>query len=120
MTIVIASVAFVVALLCAGLMGYAIQRGATCTVAAVDEVLTERSCRRLLSLVEAALWVTGGLILAQSLRLLPVTPPGNETASDRTLFAQGYATITLLDGDWSVDAAGSGAATAARLSKIVR
>ena len=35
--------AFVVALLCAGVMGYAIQRGATCTVAAVDEVVTSAS-----------------------------------------------------------------------------
>ena len=36
------SVAVVVAVLCAGLMGYAIQRGATCTVAAVDELLNKR------------------------------------------------------------------------------
>ena len=42
-------------------MGYAIQRGATCTVAAVDEVVTQRTYRRLLSLLEAALWVAGGL-----------------------------------------------------------
>ena len=76
MTIVIASVAFLVALLCAGVMGYAVQRGATCTVAAVDEVLTERSARRLVSLVEAALWVTGGLLVAQALRLLPQMPAG--------------------------------------------
>ena len=76
MTIVVASVAFLVAALCAGVMGYAIQRGATCTVAAVDEVLTERSGRRLASLVEAALWVTGGLLVAQALRLLPQMPVG--------------------------------------------
>lgn len=76
MTIVIASIAFLVAAICAGLMGYAIQRGATCTVAAVDEVLTERSGRRLLSLVEAAIWVAGGLIVAQTLQLLPQMPAG--------------------------------------------
>ncbi len=76
MTIVVASIAFVVALLCAGVMGYAIQRGATCTVAAIDEIVTERSGRRLLALVEAALWVGGGLIVARHLRLLPEMPPG--------------------------------------------
>ena len=80
MTIVIASVAFFVAVLCAGLMGYAVQRGATCTVAAVDEIVTERSCRRLLSLLEAALWVGGGLVVAQSLRLLPAMPDGYATS----------------------------------------
>ena len=57
-------------------MGYAIQRGATCTVAAVDEVVTERTCRRLLSLLEAALWVAGGLLVAQALQLLPTMPAG--------------------------------------------
>jgi hypothetical protein len=76
MQIVVASVAFAVAAICAGVMGYAIQRGATCTVAAVDEVITERRCGRLLSLLEAALWVAGGLIVAQALQLLPRTPAG--------------------------------------------
>lgn len=76
MTIVVASVAFFVAVLCAGLMGYAIQRGATCTVAAVDEIVRERRCSRLLALLEAALWVGGGLVVAQLLQLLPQTPEG--------------------------------------------
>ena len=43
-------------------MGFAIQRGATCTVAAVDEVLGTRSIRRLAAMVEASVWVTGGLL----------------------------------------------------------
>ena len=76
MPIVIASVAFFCAAICAGLMGYAIQRGATCTVAAVDEVVTQRTFRRLLSLFEAALWVAGGLVVAQVLQLLPTMPAG--------------------------------------------
>ena len=42
MEILLTSVAFVVAAICAGLMGYAIQRGATCTVAAMDEVVRRR------------------------------------------------------------------------------
>jgi len=77
MQIVLASSAFVLAALCAGLMGYAIQRGATCTVAAVDELVSRRSARRLASLVEAALWVGGGLLLAQALHMLPKMPPGH-------------------------------------------
>src|SRR6476660_2681814 len=76
MNTALASLAFAVALLCAGVMGYAIQRGATCTVAAVDEVVTQRTVRRLVSLVEAALWVAGGLIVAQTLHLLPQMPAG--------------------------------------------
>ncbi len=73
---VAAGVSLSAAAICAGLMGYAIQRGATCTVAAVDEVVTQRSFRRFLSLLEAALWVTGGLVLAQALHVLPAMPPG--------------------------------------------
>ena len=76
MPIVVASAAFAVALLCAGVMGYAIQRGATCTVAAVDEVVTQRTFARLLSLVEAAVWVGGGLVVAESMHVLPAMPTG--------------------------------------------
>ena len=68
------SLAVLVAVLCAGLMGYAIQRGATCTVAAVDELLTQRRANRLLAMGEASLWVAGGLALAQTLHLLPSMP----------------------------------------------
>ncbi len=64
------------AAICAGLMGYAIQRGATCTVAAVSEVVEQRSARRLLALLEAALWVSGGLAVALALGLLPALPKG--------------------------------------------
>lgn len=52
-----------VALLSAGIMGVAIQRGATCMVAAVDEVVTRRAYARLGALAEASLWV-GGLVAA--------------------------------------------------------
>ena len=76
MPIVLTSLAFLLSALCAGVMGYAIQRGATCTVAAVDEVLTKRSARRLASLLEASLWVAGGLLLLQGLQLHPVMPKG--------------------------------------------
>jgi uncharacterized membrane protein YedE/YeeE len=74
--IVLTSLAFIVSALCAGLMGFAIQRGATCTVAAVDEVVTKRRFNRLISMVEASLWVVGGLLIAQTLHLLPKMPAG--------------------------------------------
>ena len=76
MEIVLTSLAFVAAALCAGVMGYAIQRGGTCTVAAVDEVIDKRRLNRLTAMVEASLWVAGGLVLAQCLHLLGKTPAG--------------------------------------------
>ena len=76
MDIVVVSLAFVVAALCAGTMGFAIQRGATCTVAAVDEIVNERGFSRLVALLEAALWVGGGLLVAQALHVLPKMPSG--------------------------------------------
>lgn len=76
MEIVLTSLAFAVAAICAGLMGYAIQRGATCTVAAMDEVVRKRKFNRLTSMLEASLWVCGGLLIAQSLQLLGKMPNG--------------------------------------------
>lgn len=58
----------------AGLMGFAIQRGGTCTVAAVEEILNEHSARRLLAVLEASLWVAGGLLLAQWAQLMGSRP----------------------------------------------
>ncbi|HEX6137773.1 MAG TPA: YeeE/YedE thiosulfate transporter family protein [Casimicrobiaceae bacterium] len=76
MPILLTSAAFLAAAICAGLMGFAIQRGATCTVAAVDEVMTRRRAHRLLAMVEASLWVACGLVIAQALHLLPAMPVG--------------------------------------------
>ena len=76
MDISLVAAPFLLAAPAAGVMGFAIQRGATCTVAAVDEVITRRSLRRLASLVEAAVWVAGGLLLAQMLGRLPSMPAG--------------------------------------------
>ena len=72
----LASAAFAAAALCVGVMGFAIQRGATCAVAAMDEIVGRRSCKRLLALVEASLWVAGGLLLVQLAQLLPTMPAG--------------------------------------------
>ena len=74
MDLMLYSVAVVVAALCAGVMGYAIQRGATCTVAAVDEVLSKRRANRLIAMGEASLWVAGGLALASVFHVLPTMP----------------------------------------------
>lgn len=60
-------IALAVTLLCAGLMGYAIQRGATCMVAAIEEAVFERRTRRMVALAEAALWVAAGLAVASML-----------------------------------------------------
>jgi toxin CptA len=60
-------IAFTLALLCAAVMGLAIQRGATCTVAAVEDLLAGGKQRRLLALVEAALWVGVGLLVVREL-----------------------------------------------------
>ena len=57
-------------------MGYAIQRGATCTVAAVDEVVSKRSFNRLSAMVEASIWVAGRLVLAETFHLLGQMPSG--------------------------------------------
>jgi toxin CptA len=70
------AVALALAFACAALMGYAIQRGATCMVAAVNEWLLRRSLRRLRAMAEASLWVAGGLVVAATLGLLPSLPAG--------------------------------------------
>ncbi len=69
-------VALAVALICATAMGFAIQRGATCAVVAVEEVLSQRRATRFVALAEAALWVAGGLVIAQAAGLSAVMPPG--------------------------------------------
>ena len=66
------TVAFGVAVVCAGLMGYAIQSGATCTVYAVSELIEKRRASRLLALLEAGLWVAATLIIAAWLEMAPV------------------------------------------------
>ncbi len=77
--------AWLAAIVCVGVMGFAIQRGATCTVAAVEEVLTQRRAHRLVAMLEASLWVAGGLALAQLAHLAGSMPAGYE-ASAWTVF----------------------------------
>jgi toxin CptA len=66
--------ALAIAVVCAGLMGFAIQRGGTCLVAAVDEVISKRRANRLLALAEASLLVAAGMVIAQLLGAVPMAP----------------------------------------------
>jgi hypothetical protein len=76
MELALTGAAFLIGAICAGLMGFAIQRGATCAVAAMDEVVRKRTFTRLGSMVEASLWVLGGLFIAQAFHALAQMPAG--------------------------------------------
>lgn len=65
---------FVVAIVGALVMGFAIQRGATCIVAAVDEVVKRGRAERLSAMVEASLWVLGCLLLGNLFGLTMLMP----------------------------------------------
>jgi toxin CptA len=78
---------WIAAALCVATMGFAIQRGGTCTVAAVDELLNQRRAHRLLAMLEASLWVAGGLALAQWLQVAGSMPAGH--AASRWTIAGG-------------------------------
>jgi hypothetical protein len=106
--------AFSAALFLAALMGFAIQRGATCTVAAVDELMTTGRATRLAGMAEASLWVAGGLLVAQSAGWLGKVPQGYAlgaaTVSGAVLLGCGayinracvFGTIARLSsGDWA-------------------
>lgn len=67
---------FLVTFSLAVLMGFAIQRGATCTVAAVDEFMTSRRATRLAGMAEASLWVAGGLLVAKAAGWSSQAPAG--------------------------------------------
>ncbi len=85
--------ALIIAAVCAAIMGYAIQRGSTCIVAAVDELITKRRAHRFLSLAEAAAWVTAGALLWRILGrniALPIGyPAGISTAAGGLLLGLG-------------------------------
>jgi Sulphur transport len=93
MDLMLASAAFALALLAAAAMGLALQRGGTCTVAAMDELVNERRTARLAALLEAVLWVGAGLVLAQALGVRPSLPtapaPGTWTVVGAALLGLG-------------------------------
>ena len=59
---------------CAALMGFAIQRGATCMVAAIDEIVSKRTAWRLVAFLEASLIVAGGIAVAVFFGILKMEP----------------------------------------------
>jgi toxin CptA len=69
------------ALLCAALMGLAMQRGATCLVVAVDEWLEQRRAGRAAALVEAALWSGTGLLVLQAAGWMPTLHAGYDVTA---------------------------------------
>lgn len=74
MNAMLGTLALLLAFVCVFAMGYAIQRGGTCTVAAVDEIVASRRAHRLAAMLEASLWVAGALAIAAALDRLPVMP----------------------------------------------
>jgi hypothetical protein len=66
--------AFLIALAAVGTMGFANQRGGTCTVAALEEVVLKRRFNRLIALFEASLWVGAGFVLLNAAGLLATIP----------------------------------------------
>lgn len=67
---------FVIGMAAIGVMGFANQRGPICTVGAIREIVTERRFIRFSALLEASLWVGGGLVLLNGAGLLPHMPQG--------------------------------------------
>ena len=65
-----------IGILLVSVMGFSIQRGATCTVAAVEELIATHSANRLRSMLEASIWVLGGLLAANEFHILGKMPPG--------------------------------------------
>lgn len=76
MNIPILTLSFAAALVLAGVMGFAIQRGATCTVAAVEQIIVERRTQRVQSLLLASACVLAGLLLAHALGFRMDLPGG--------------------------------------------
>jgi uncharacterized membrane protein YedE/YeeE len=73
-TSILGAAGLAAALLAAAVMGFAIQRGATCTVIAVAEVVHHRRWARFGALLEASLWVAGCLVLAKTVGVTTIIP----------------------------------------------
>lgn len=58
------------------LMGFAVQRGGTCLVAALEEAVNYHRWGRFRALLETSLWVLGGFVLLRAFDRLPMVPMG--------------------------------------------
>lgn len=85
MDILVFTLSFSAAAVLAAVMGFAIQRGATCTVAAVEQVILEGRTQRLRSIVAASAWVLAGLLLAHALGVSMSLPPGYRVGANTLL-----------------------------------
>ena len=65
---------FLIAVAAAGLMGFANQRGETCTVAAIKEFVTTGRASRFAALVEVSVWCFAGFIILNRLGWLATKP----------------------------------------------
>jgi toxin CptA len=79
------TVTFLMGLAAIGLVGFANQRGGICTVHSIEELMLERKFDRLIALVEASIWVGGGLVLLNAAGLLARMPIGYQ-ATVSTIF----------------------------------
>jgi toxin CptA len=77
--------AFLIALTAVGTMGFANQRGGTCTVAALEEVVLKRTFKRLIALFEASLWAAAGFVLLSAAGLLAAIPVNYAVGVETTL-----------------------------------
>jgi hypothetical protein len=71
-------IAFMLALLAVFAMGFFVQRGATCMVATVEEVVARGKWNRAGALAEAAIWSTGLLLIASALGAMMASPKAFE------------------------------------------
>jgi uncharacterized membrane protein YedE/YeeE len=87
------TVAFLIALTAVGTMGFANQRGSTCTFAVLEEVVLKRRFKRLIALFEASFWVGAGFVLLNAAGLLDTIPvnyaAGTGTIAGGVLFGIG-------------------------------
>jgi uncharacterized membrane protein YedE/YeeE len=110
----VTTVSFLIALSAVGIMGFANQRGDTCTVAAIKEIVATRRINRLAALVETSLWSGGGFVLLNAMGMLPTKPVdyvvGALTALGGSLFGMGalvnraciFGTVARLgSGEWA-------------------
>lgn len=67
--------------ICTFVMGYAIQRGSTCLVAAIEELLHMRRGSRLAAIAEASIWVAGGMAIARLAGFAVTVPQPSTTVA---------------------------------------
>ena len=85
------------------LMGFAVQRGGTCLVAALEEVVHRRRWARFRALLETSLWVLGGFVLLTGLLLWAMARESNDRRTVLRIAKWGMIVVGLvmLGAGWS-------------------